>query len=336
MKQRIEFVDLAKGICIMLVVQIHVFGDSSYELFKDMSVFRMPLYYFLSGIFFKTYGDFTFFIKKKVNRLLIPFIFFYICSILPLHFVFDFYLPKKEVTFGTFFFSDYGRLYHHYNGAIWFLVSLFIANIYFYFIYSLVKGRFNYMIIMAFFCGLIGFYMNKMNIYIPLWLDTSLTALPFFVLGYMFRQKTSLLSPEFSRSHFMYALCSLFLLVCVILFNYIKKTHLVDYDTNTYNLSWMRLYIGGISGLLLVLLIAKKVNYLYIISYLGRYSIVVLCTHLVYLFIIRNIFYQFNIPQDNGYINTIVYIIIMLLSLPTIKFGIKYLPYFFAQKDMVR
>lgn len=335
MNQRIEFIDLAKGICIMLVVQIHVFGDTSWDIFKEMSVFRMPLYYFLSGIFFKTYGSFAFFVKKKTNRLLIPFLFFYICSILPLHFVFDFYIPQKEITFKTFFFSDYGRLYHQYNGAIWFLVSLFISNVYFYLVYSLAKGRCNYMIMLAILCGLLGFYANNFDIYMPLWFDTSLTALPFFVLGYVFRQKTSFLSSEFRRSHFMYAFCSLFMLVCVILFNFMFETHIIEYDTNTYNLSWIRLYTGGMSGLLLVLIIAKRVNYLYIISYIGRYSIVVLCTHLIYLFIIRNILYQFNILQEDGCINFLVYLVIMMLSIPTIYFGIKYLPYIFAQKDVI-
>lgn len=53
MKKRIEFIDLAKGICILLVVQIHVYGDTSYTFFNAMTIFRMPLYFFLSGIFLK-------------------------------------------------------------------------------------------------------------------------------------------------------------------------------------------------------------------------------------------------------------------------------------------
>lgn len=40
------------------------------------NTFRMPLYYFLSGLFFKTYRGFFDFVLKKINKLLIPFAFF--------------------------------------------------------------------------------------------------------------------------------------------------------------------------------------------------------------------------------------------------------------------
>ncbi len=53
-KQRIEFIDLAKGLCISLVVLFHI---HSFETTTETALrfFRMPLYYFLSGIFFREY-----------------------------------------------------------------------------------------------------------------------------------------------------------------------------------------------------------------------------------------------------------------------------------------
>lgn len=75
MSQRIEFVDLAKGICISLVVLFHVFGDLSGDVIQLMNLFRMPLYFVLSGLFFKTYDGLIPFIKKKTNKLLITFFF---------------------------------------------------------------------------------------------------------------------------------------------------------------------------------------------------------------------------------------------------------------------
>ena len=42
---------------------------------------RMPFYFTLSGLFFKDYGGFRT-ILKKVNRLLVPFVFFYTLSYL--------------------------------------------------------------------------------------------------------------------------------------------------------------------------------------------------------------------------------------------------------------
>ncbi len=76
--QRIDYVDLAKGICIMLVVYNHV--CKLYHHTDDILViqgsFRMPLYFILSGLFFKEYSGFSSFAKRKVNNLIVPFFFF--------------------------------------------------------------------------------------------------------------------------------------------------------------------------------------------------------------------------------------------------------------------
>ena len=78
-KQRIEYIDLAKGLCISLVVLYHI---HCFETTTETALqfFRMPLYYFLSGIFFKEYGGLAIFSIKKVNKLIIPFLFFFLVA----------------------------------------------------------------------------------------------------------------------------------------------------------------------------------------------------------------------------------------------------------------
>ena len=61
MKERIEYIDLAKGICILLVVLDHIagyryFSDGNYPMNDIFEQTRMPLYFILSGLFFKDYG----------------------------------------------------------------------------------------------------------------------------------------------------------------------------------------------------------------------------------------------------------------------------------------
>ena len=75
---RIEWIDLAKGICILLVVFYHVAIclHIDYPLSTQIASFRMPLYFILSGLFFKQYEGFVGFLKRKTNKLLIPFLFF--------------------------------------------------------------------------------------------------------------------------------------------------------------------------------------------------------------------------------------------------------------------
>ena len=77
-KPRIEWIDTAKGICILLVVYSHVYMGDHPALLHFQDYFRMPLYFLLSGLFFKTYNNFHNFFIKKTNKLLIPFVFAYI------------------------------------------------------------------------------------------------------------------------------------------------------------------------------------------------------------------------------------------------------------------
>ncbi len=79
--KRIDFVDLTKGVCIILVVMAHIGGAfEKLDYHSMIASFRMPLYFFISGIFFKSYeGLFGFFIRK-INKLIIPFLFFYLSA----------------------------------------------------------------------------------------------------------------------------------------------------------------------------------------------------------------------------------------------------------------
>ena len=82
-KKRVEWIDLAKGVCIILVVITHIFLVSgvSFSLDSKMTSIRMPLYFILSGLFFKQYEGFKGFLTRKTNKLLIPFLFFFLLMI---------------------------------------------------------------------------------------------------------------------------------------------------------------------------------------------------------------------------------------------------------------
>ena len=49
--KRIDFVDLTKGVCIILVVMAHIGGAfEKLDYHSMIASFRMPLYFFISGI----------------------------------------------------------------------------------------------------------------------------------------------------------------------------------------------------------------------------------------------------------------------------------------------
>lgn len=72
-KERLHYIDLAKGVCITLVIVGHT-GLSI--TIPGLDAIRMPLYFILSGLFFKDYGGLGRLFKKKFNKILFPFLFF--------------------------------------------------------------------------------------------------------------------------------------------------------------------------------------------------------------------------------------------------------------------
>ena len=65
---RIPFIDTAKGLCIMLVVLYHI--NTYYDIpeIGIVASFHMPLFFLLSGCFYKSYGSFKLFCTKKTNN----------------------------------------------------------------------------------------------------------------------------------------------------------------------------------------------------------------------------------------------------------------------------
>lgn len=330
MEQRIEFIDLAKGFCILLVVLVHVFGDTSGAFIEIMNVFRMPLYFILSGLFFKTYGGFFPFFKKKTNKLLIPFICSFFFVILPTSCL----LQNFTLSGGGMFLIDKGRLNLGINGASWFLVCLFIVNVLFYLLFLLCKNNIWRIAIGTTMCGIAGYLLNLYGLYLPMWVDSSLTVMPFFLMGYAMRKYSNVLYGNFSIKSLGYCLVSLAVLLFVYYANKSQHKGVIMFGDNNFDISLLSVYVGGFAGTCCVLMAAKFFKRLPVFSYIGRYSIVVLLTHLLYLFILRNVFYQLKIDQSSCLVNLGTFIIIVALSLPTIKFCIRFLPYCFAQKDL--
>lgn len=81
MAKRIEFIDIAKGICIILVVVGHFCPDYAPKWYlgicKVIYTFHMPLFMFASGlVYIATKKDITYkdFVCKKFKRLMIPYL----------------------------------------------------------------------------------------------------------------------------------------------------------------------------------------------------------------------------------------------------------------------
>ena len=79
--KRIEWIDVAKGICIVLMVVGHTRLPSIIS--NWIWSFHMPFFFFISGMTFKVgnYKSLNFFLYRKLRTLLVPFFVFSILVI---------------------------------------------------------------------------------------------------------------------------------------------------------------------------------------------------------------------------------------------------------------
>lgn len=337
-KPRLQWVDTAKGICILLVVYSHVYMGDHPTFIHFQDYFRMPLYFLLSGLFFKTYDSFQSFIIKKTNKLLIPFIFAYVVISIPV----TFYINHRiglPVTFPNDFWEiERWRLLCKGNATLWFLFCLFVLNVSFYAIFSICSRKIWALVLCCTFIGMVSFHLESHGIYIPMWGDAALTALPFFLFGYLLRHYSKILYEPFGRKHWIVLVCSFAALIAIYLYNSKCMSLGVEliHGDNHFTVDSLSMYIGGLCGTLFILMLAKRFNHIPFVSYIGRYSIVVLITHFVMIYFMRVLLYHF--PFDTTYLHAImfgIFLMVVLLEIPTIRFCIKYLPHVFAQKDLI-
>ena len=137
---RIQYIDIAKCLCIFLIVLWHYSTGLDINFWGSpyLIIFELPMFYFISGLFFKPQDSCSEFIKKKANSILIPFAFFYLSV--------TFFLANisliKHGGIGAFQLDLLWAFLEEkpmWNIPLWFLWSLFVVNVYFYLICALAQ-----------------------------------------------------------------------------------------------------------------------------------------------------------------------------------------------------
>lgn len=146
---RMQWVDLAKGIAITMIVYRHAITgmwDARIPmdiLFYDISIqvgltFRMPLYFLLSGIFFRRSihkRGIKGYMIHKANTIMYPY-FIWSVILMTLQMVFSDYVNGQFTTL-----QDWLTLFYDPWGHWWFLYTLFVVSILYMFIHHLFKGN---------------------------------------------------------------------------------------------------------------------------------------------------------------------------------------------------
>lgn len=289
MSKRIEYIDIARGIGILLVVLAHNdFGFISQYGYEVIYSFHMPLFFFLSGYFVKTDISFFEFFKKRFHSLLKPFLF----TIFLIYFM---QVSFEKMAFGTairrIVKSLYGTGVYIDWVQLWFLPNLFVVSLYA-FLFLVVVGRLNNRwlrlgILTATLAASLPFLQSFYPFSVSLLgKEYELFGLPFsldlvFLSGFFF-----ILGSEVRRLTSEAAFDNYFLLVftgiAVFAMNYFLESP-IDFNTRTYR-SFFINTIEAVAGILFVLALSRQIELrtnklAALMKYFGRASLLILVFH---------------------------------------------------------
>ena len=121
--------------------------------------------------------------------------------------------------------------------------------------------------------GTVGYWLGYYGTFVPLFVDVALTALPFFIFGYYLKRSNLLYPNSLDRYNLLFA----FLLWGISYLLYRNTNHHLSLHYN--EISGLATYVISIVSVMSILYFCKYVKRIPLVSYIGRYSIVLLCVH---------------------------------------------------------
>lgn len=182
MKQRLQYFDIAKGIAIILVILGH--NEIPHTVNRFIFSFHMPLFFIVSGYFFKPLA-YKEIVKKGWRQLLVPYLFtgafiiaFFALFQMALHFMRGASYDAQQML----------DLLHDvaYGGwPVWFLLALFVAKI----VLNLALSHERYALSIVLAVATIGYvWGNYVKVDVPLQIFPGFIASLFLYIGYQMRK----------------------------------------------------------------------------------------------------------------------------------------------------
>lgn len=272
-KKRLEFIDVAKGIGILLVVLGHL-NSPEQPIRNFIYSFHMPLFFFLSGLFFKGDTDFKTFLKKSVKTLLIPYFIFIALDCIV--YIIDNGFQAESVIFAlkSRVLSATGLRLRITNLPIWFLFALFYIRILYYFV-----NRNKIVEVTIVLAGLVLVAVAKDFWYPPKCMY--IVAIPCFIFysaGY--RLKSFVFKLGNMKPSFIGCVSTIALFGAVwVLSNVNDCVNVYSYKYGNVILFYLNAFMGCFLTLYLSLIISKVKGAGAVAAYYGKNSIVVMLFH---------------------------------------------------------
>lgn len=268
-KDRLTYIDITKGVGIILVVWFHMPINKlpNFELWGGyITTFYMPLFFLMSGMFFKPTN-----LLLKVRRLLIPYCFFYVLAFGL--YVLKMYFKHQTIDLFNFFVPFLGGTNNYQNTPVWFLLALTEIIVLSY----IISSWFNKYqgVLLGIVMGFIGYLLGKHDFHLPYYLDVALLNMPFFLVAYYYR---SVILKYVNMVNGI-----LFLIFSVGI--YLISPGFTNVSQNYIPMGVVPFYLISFTSSFGLICVLKFINHSCgtILSFFGKNSLVIMCTHIMLL-----------------------------------------------------
>lgn len=293
MKQRLEYIDIAKGLGIILVVLSHTEHP---ELMYYSSTFFVPIFFFCSGYTsYKKDISLNSCFHRQTIKLLKPYIFFSLILLLFFHnfslraIVGIFYSRYCLYPFGTE--PDICRLMIIGNYPMWFLTCMIVA----YLLYDILLYYPKYQYYLAILYFLITVGANFLPILLPWSLETAPLMAVIMFFGTQLRKNI----PDIlinKRPHF------LIILSAIIYFLLLPLCHDINISVRMFGPSIFLYLLTAITGCILLSYLSRLIQGSFIgkiLKQIGIHSLSIFCIEIPFIIIGKEIacFFLKQYPQ---------------------------------------
>lgn len=284
----------------------------------------MPLYFFLSGLFFKEYMSLGDFAVRKVNKLIVPYVFFAIFPYALLFVIWPETIPQNTHSI----YIPLRLVIEPMNGTLWFLRALFLTYLLYYAYHRLSRSWPEWvklMVVLA--AALLAWvgteagnkHLENHLLLQWIWLlniPMAFIALPYFYIAEFLRNH-NILMMRFPLWKTIVGIM-VFSVICLL-------TAQPDVSFKTLQLPNQPLiYVASLSGIVVIWLFSVAVNKIPFLSYCGRYSLIILGTQSFF----------FGVVKQYSSSTWVMFLVTMALAPATIWAFKRYFPRFTAQKDL--
>lgn len=188
-KERVIWIDIARGIGIILVIIGHLPINNDF-LLEWIYSFHIPLFFFISGYVYKNDLTLRQFIMKKTKTIIVP---YYSMAFILITFNVLFLKFQGNFTAATFWVMLRGILVQDRFWTIWYFAALLVVEVIFYCVLHLPLGHTIKYMVLGLLFGIGGLYSYYVTIPLPINIDVALMAIPFFGLGYYLKTNNRVL-----------------------------------------------------------------------------------------------------------------------------------------------